>query len=82
MATTMVTSIFRGDKVNIAHVGDSRAYLIRAGKIRRLTSDHSYTSFQVKLGLLLERNAMTESAHRSTLTRGHWDSTPSAVMTC
>jgi serine/threonine-protein kinase len=68
MATTMLTSIFREDKVNIAHVGDSRAYLIRAGKIRRLTSDHSYTSLQVKLGLLLERNAMT-SPHRSTLTR-------------
>src|SRR5579871_6783 len=68
MATTMLTSIFRADKVNIAHVGDSRAYLIRGGKIRRLTSDHSYTSLQVKLGLLLERNAMT-SPHRSTLTR-------------
>lgn len=68
MATTMLTSIFRHDKVTIAHVGDSRAYLIRAGKIKRITSDHSYTSLQVKLGLLLERNAMT-SPHRSTLTR-------------
>src|ERR1039457_234951 len=68
MATTMITSIFRHDKVTIAHVGDSRAYLIRAGKIKRLTTDHSYTSLQVKLGLLLERNAMT-SEHRSTLTR-------------
>jgi serine/threonine protein phosphatase PrpC len=68
MATTMVTSIFRNDKVSIAHVGDSRAYLIRTGKIKRLTSDHTYTSLQVKFGLLLERNAMT-SPHRSTLTR-------------
>ncbi len=68
MATTMLTSIFRHDKVNIAHVGDSRAYLIRTGKIKRITNDHSYTSIQVKLGLLLERNAMT-SPHRSTLTR-------------
>jgi serine/threonine protein phosphatase PrpC len=68
MATTMLTSIFRHNMVNIAHVGDSRAYLIRAGKLKRLTSDHSYTSLQVKLGLLLERNAMT-SPHRSTLTR-------------
>ncbi len=68
MATTLLTSIFRHDKVTVAHVGDSRAYLIRAGKIRRLTTDHSYTSLQVKLGLLLERNAMT-SPHRSTLTR-------------
>jgi len=68
MATTLLISIFRHDKVTIAHVGDSRAYLIRAGKIKRLTTDHSYTSLQVKLGLLLERNAMT-SPHRSTLTR-------------
>jgi serine/threonine-protein kinase len=68
MATTLLTSIFRHDRVTIAHVGDSRAYLVRAGKITRLTTDHSYTSLQVKLGLLLERNAMT-SPHRSTLTR-------------
>ncbi len=68
MSTTLLASIFREDKVTIAHVGDSRAYLIRAGKIRRLTTDHSYTALQVKLGLLLERNAMT-SPHRSTLTR-------------
>jgi serine/threonine-protein kinase len=68
MSTTLLTSIFRDDKVTIAHVGDSRAYLIRAGKIKRMTTDHSYTSLQVKLGLLLERNAMT-SQHRSTLTR-------------
>ncbi len=68
MSTTLLTSIFRQDKVTIAHVGDSRAYLIRAGKIKRLTTDHSYTSLQVRLGLLLERNAMT-SPHRSTLTR-------------
>ena len=68
MATTLLASVFRHDKVTIAHVGDSRAYLVRAGKIKRLTTDHSYTSLQVKLGLLLERNAMT-SPHRSTLTR-------------
>jgi serine/threonine-protein kinase len=68
MATTLLASIFRHDKVTIAHVGDSRAYLIRAGKLRRLTTDHSYTALQVKLGLLLERKAMT-SPHRSTLTR-------------
>src|SRR5215468_8271152 len=68
MATTLLTSIFRDGKATIAHVGDSRAYLVRAGKIKRLTTDHSYTALQVKLGLLLERNAMA-SPHRSTLTR-------------
>src|SRR5208283_4896795 len=68
MSTTMLVTVFRDDKATVAHVGDSRAYLIRACKIKRLTTDHSYTSLQVKLGLLLERNAMT-SPHRSTLTR-------------
>ncbi len=68
MATTLLAAIFRQDKVTVAHVGDSRAYLVRGGKIKRLTTDHSYTALQVKLGLLLERNAMT-SPHRSTLTR-------------
>ena len=68
MATTLLTSIFRHDRVTVAHVGDSRAYLLRGGKLRRLTTDHSYTSLQVRLGLLLERNAMA-SPHRSTLTR-------------
>jgi serine/threonine protein phosphatase PrpC len=68
MATTMLASHFRRDRVTIAHVGDTRAYLIRGGKLKRLTTDHSYTALQVKLGLLLERNAMT-SPHRSTLTR-------------
>ena len=41
MATTLLASIFRHDKVTIAHVGDSRAYLIRGGKIKRLT-DRSF----------------------------------------
>ena len=68
MATTLLTALFRGDQLTLGHVGDSRAYLIRGGKIQRLTTDHSYTSLQIKLGLLLERNAMT-SQHRSTLTR-------------
>ena len=86
MSTTLITSLFRHDKVTIAHVGDSRAYLIRAGKIKRLTTDHSYTSLQVKLGLLLERNAMM-SPHRSLLTRSvgsepicHYDIATEALL--
>lgn len=86
MATTLLVSVFRNDGVTIAHVGDSRAYLVRGGKIKRLTTDHSYTALQVKLGLLLERNAMT-SPHRSTLTRSvgydpicHYDITSLALQ--
>ena len=86
MATTLLASIYRHNKVTIAHVGDSRAYLIRGGKIKRLTTDHSYTALQVKLGLLLERNAMT-SPNRSTLTRSigyepmcHYDISTEALL--
>jgi serine/threonine-protein kinase len=86
MATTLLVSILHQDKVTVAHVGDSRAYLIRAGKLKRLTTDHSYTALQVKLGLLLERNAMTHP-HRSTLTRSigyepicHFDLTTETLM--
>jgi serine/threonine-protein kinase len=86
MATTLLASIYRHDKATFAHVGDSRAYLIRGGKIKRLTTDHSYTALQVKLGLLLERNAMT-SPNRSTLTRSigyepmcHYDISTEALL--
>ena len=50
MATTLLASLFRHDKVTIAHVGDSRAYLIRGGKIKRLTTDHSYTALAGEAG--------------------------------
>jgi serine/threonine protein phosphatase PrpC len=68
MATTLVASIFRSRTVFIAHVGDSRAYLIRQKKIRRLTTDHAATTLPVKLRLLHERQAMA-SPQRSQLTR-------------
>jgi len=54
--------------VCVAHVGDTRAYFIRQKTIRRLTKDHSATALPVKLGLMLERQAMA-SPQRSQLTR-------------
>jgi serine/threonine protein phosphatase PrpC len=68
MATTLVASIFRDGAVCVANVGDSRAYFIRQKTIRRLTTDHIATSVPVKLGLMLERQAMA-SPKRSELTR-------------
>jgi serine/threonine protein phosphatase PrpC len=68
MATTLVATIVRNRVAHIAHVGDSRAYLIRKKKIFRLTKDHVATAISVKLGLMLERQAMA-SAERSELTR-------------
>jgi serine/threonine protein phosphatase PrpC len=68
MATTLAASIFRDGAVCVANVGDTRAYFIRQKTIRRLTTDHVATSVPVKLGLLLERQAMA-SPKRSELTR-------------
>jgi serine/threonine protein phosphatase PrpC len=51
MATTFTASIFRNDELSAAHVGDTRIYLVRNGTIKRITSDHSSVSLQVKLGL-------------------------------
>ena len=68
MATTLVASVFRDGAVCVANVGDTRAYFIRQKTIRRLTTDHVSTSVPVKLGLLLERQAMASPKH-SELTR-------------
>jgi protein phosphatase len=52
MGTTMVALVVLDGRAIIGHVGDSRAYLLRDGRLRQLTSDHSWVNEQVKLGLL------------------------------
>jgi serine/threonine-protein kinase len=68
MCTTLTACIFRYNEVTIGFAGDTRAYLIRHGKIERLTTDHNQISFQLKYGLIRENDAMT-SPSRSMLTR-------------
>jgi len=52
MGTTL-TAVYLDDQIGlIGHVGDSRAYLIRAGEIRQLTADHSWVADRVRQGLL------------------------------
>jgi serine/threonine-protein kinase len=68
MATTLTICLFRHNEVNIGHVGDCRAYVIHQGRIRQLTSDHSYAGVQLKLGLINVDDAMS-SQMRSVLTR-------------
>jgi protein phosphatase len=52
MATTIVACALRYDRAAIAHVGDSRCYLIRGGQATLLTRDHTVANEHVKLGLL------------------------------
>jgi serine/threonine protein phosphatase PrpC len=68
MGTTLTACIFRNKEVCVGHVGDSRAYLVRNGQVKKLTSDHTYVEMQRKLGLISQEEAMS-SELRSVLTR-------------
>jgi serine/threonine protein phosphatase PrpC len=57
MGTTVVACMAEGDTVSVAHVGDSRAYLIRDGQLSRITNDHSWVFEQVQAGMLTEAEA-------------------------
>lgn len=52
MATTLVACALRFDRVTVAHVGDSRCYLIRRDRATLLTCDHTLANEQVRLGIL------------------------------
>jgi serine/threonine protein phosphatase PrpC len=68
MGTTVVVGIFRKRKLTIAHVGDSRAYLLRQGKLSVLTRDHSKIQEQIDSGLISVEQASI-SKDRNFLTR-------------
>jgi len=52
MATTIVACALRYDQAIVSHVGDSRCYLVRNGKAKLLTEDHTLVNQQRKLGLI------------------------------
>lgn len=68
MATTVVACALRYDRAVIAHVGDSRCYLIRHGIAQQLTRDHTVVAEQMHLGILSAREA-EESEKRHVLSR-------------
>jgi PPM family protein phosphatase len=57
MGTTVVLALCHGDQVHIAHVGDSRAYLLQHGELCQLTEDHSVVAQLIKAGQLTPRKA-------------------------
>src|SRR5467141_5113468 len=57
MGATMTAAWIDGPKLSIAHVGDSRAYLLRSGTLQQLTSDHSLVAEQVRQGILTAAEA-------------------------
>lgn len=57
MGTTLLALLVDRGAAIVAHVGDSRAYLLRGGELHRLTEDHSWVAEQVRLGNLTEEEA-------------------------
>lgn len=57
MGATIVAIWLDGDRLSLAHVGDSRAYRLRQQTIEQLTRDHSLVAEQVRLGILTPEQA-------------------------
>jgi protein phosphatase len=68
MGATLTAAWIDGAKLSIAHVGDSRAYLLRGGTLLQLTRDHSLVAEQVRRGMLTVAEA-EESDMQSVLLR-------------
>ena len=68
MGTTVTAAVLSGDRLHIGHVGDSRAYLVRGGRARCLTSDHTLVGDLVRMKVL-SPDKVRGHAQRSILNR-------------
>lgn len=68
MGTTLVMGLFRGARLTVAHVGDSRAYRWRDGAFDQITRDHSLLQEQIEAGLLTAAQAR-KSLNKNLVTR-------------
>lgn len=69
MGSTVALLMLHDDRVTIAHVGDSRVYRLRNGRLELMTHDHSLLQEQIDLGMLSAKDAET-SHNRHLVTRG------------
>jgi len=68
MGTTLTAVLVEGRRLHLAHVGDSRAYLLRSGRLRQLTDDHTLVQHLVDEGQITREQAATHP-QRSIITR-------------
>jgi PPM family protein phosphatase len=68
MGTTLVVAVFRAGRLLLGHVGDSRAYRLRGGRLSQATHDHSLLQEQIDAGLITAEQA-SFSANKNLVTR-------------
>jgi PPM family protein phosphatase len=68
MGTTLVVALFCNNQITIAHIGDSRGYRQRGGKLEQVTRDHSLLQEQIDSGLLT-KEAAKRSQNKNLVTR-------------
>jgi protein phosphatase len=68
MGTTLVVGVFRDARLLMGHVGDSRAYRLRASRLTQITHDHSLLQEQIDSGLITPEQAAF-SANKNLVTR-------------
>ena len=68
MGTTIVAALFCDDRVVVGHVGDSRVYRLRDGKLTQLTEDHSLLNDYIKMKRMSEEE-IGKFAHKNVIVR-------------
>jgi PPM family protein phosphatase len=68
MGTTVISLVVKDDQAFFAHVGDSRAYLIRGELIQQISEDHSLVNEQIKAGMITPEEAK-HSRYKNIITR-------------
>lgn len=68
MGTTVISLLVRGNHALFAHVGDSRAYLVRGDLVQQISEDHSLVNEQIKAGMITPEEAR-HSRYKNIITR-------------
>ncbi|PPE66863.1 Stp1/IreP family PP2C-type Ser/Thr phosphatase [Caldimonas caldifontis] len=68
MGTTLVVAVVREGRLLVGHIGDSRAYRLRSGKLSQITKDHSLLQEQIDAGLITPEQA-AYSSNKNLVTR-------------
>ena len=68
MGTTLVVACFRDNRMLVGHVGDSRCYRLRGGRLQQITRDHSLLQEQIDAGLITPEQAAF-SVNKNLVTR-------------